>query len=209
MTLSVQFVTMLTMISMGTLFGAALDTYNRFLQRRKRKTWLVFINDIMFWLLQGLFIFYILFQVNQGDLRFYIFIALFCGFALYQSMLKGIYLKWLEKFISFVIKVFHFLVKLLTVLIYRPIYLLITTLWAIAIAIGNGAIVIGKWLLKCLWVIIIICTRPFKWILLLIWRFVPKHIKKTVEKLYNRLEGKTVILKNYFISWIRKWKKTK
>ena len=107
MTLSTQFITMLSMIGMGAFFGAALDTYNRFLQRRKRKSWLVFINDILFWLFQGLFIFFILFHVNQGELRFYIFLALLCGFAAYQSILKQLYLKCLEKLISIVIAVFR------------------------------------------------------------------------------------------------------
>ena len=81
MTLSTQFMTMLAMIGMGIFFGAGLDTYNRFLKRSKRKSWLVFINDILFWILQGLFIFFVLFRVNQGELRIYIFIALLCGFA--------------------------------------------------------------------------------------------------------------------------------
>ena len=101
MTLSTQFMTMLAMIGMGIFFGAALDTYNRFLKRRKRKSWLVFINDVLFWILQSLFIFFVLFRVNQGELRFYIFIALLCGFAGYQSVFKGIYLKWLEMLIFY------------------------------------------------------------------------------------------------------------
>ena len=128
MTLSTQFMTMLAMIGMGVFFGAGLDTYNRFLKRSKRKSWLVFINDVLFWILQGLFIFFVLFRVNQGELRFYIFIALLCGFAAYQSLFKGIYLRWLEMLISFVISVFRFFVKIVYLLVYKPIYLVITTL---------------------------------------------------------------------------------
>ncbi|MFD6438251.1 spore cortex biosynthesis protein YabQ, partial [Peribacillus sp. NPDC060186] len=37
MTLTIQFYTLLAMIGMGSCFGAALDTYNRFLKRSKRK----------------------------------------------------------------------------------------------------------------------------------------------------------------------------
>ncbi|WP_371931952.1 spore cortex biosynthesis protein YabQ [Mesobacillus subterraneus] len=97
MTLSTQFLTMLAMIWMGTLFGASLDTHNRFLKRSKRKSWIVFINDILFWVFQGLSIFYVLFSVNMGELRFYIFLALLCGFAAYQSLFKNMYLKVLER----------------------------------------------------------------------------------------------------------------
>ncbi|MFL6554633.1 MAG: spore cortex biosynthesis protein YabQ, partial [Bacillus sp. (in: firmicutes)] len=37
MTLSTQFITLLSMIGMGSLFGAMFDTYQRFLKRPKRK----------------------------------------------------------------------------------------------------------------------------------------------------------------------------
>lgn len=72
MTLTTQFLTMISMAAMGSYLGAAIDTYNRFLFRSKRKSWLVFLNDIFFWILQGLIFFYVLFVINQGELRFYI-----------------------------------------------------------------------------------------------------------------------------------------
>src|SRR5262245_25191931 len=96
MTLSTQFLSMLSMIGMGSLFGMMFDTYQRFLNRPKRNHWIVFFNDLLFWIIQALLIFYILFLVNNGELRFYIFIAILCGFAAYQSLLKGTYLKLLE-----------------------------------------------------------------------------------------------------------------
>jgi len=96
MSLSVQFYTMLAMIAMGSFFGGTLDTYNRFLQRRKRKRWVVFVHDVLFWLCQSLLLFYVLFLVNAGEVRFYIFIALLCGFAAYQALFKNGYLKLLE-----------------------------------------------------------------------------------------------------------------
>src|SRR6478735_5710776 len=128
MTLNTQFMTMLAMIGMGIFFGAGLDTYNRFLKRSKRKSWLVFINDVLFWIFQGLFIFFVLFRVNQGELRIYIFIALLCGFAAYQSLFKVIYSRWLEMLISFVISLLRFFVKIVYLLVYKPIYFVITTL---------------------------------------------------------------------------------
>ncbi|MEH7523396.1 spore cortex biosynthesis protein YabQ, partial [Bacillus sp. JJ1503] len=121
MTLSTQFITMLAMIGMGSVFGAALDTYNRFLKRSNRKSWIVFINDILFWVVQGLAIFYILFIVNRGELRFYIFIALLCGFAAYQSLFKGLYVRLLEISISVIVAIYRFLLKLFHYMIYKPV----------------------------------------------------------------------------------------
>ncbi|WP_071393060.1 spore cortex biosynthesis protein YabQ [Bacillus tuaregi] len=207
MTLTTQFMTMLAMIGMGTYFGAALDTYNRFLQRRKRKSWLIFINDILFWIFQGLFIFYVLFHVNQGELRFYIFLALLCGFAAYQSLCKKLYLKCLEWLISFVISVCHFIVKLFRIFIYNPILTLISMLITTIIMIGKGLLALLKTIWKCTVVLISILIKPIKWILLLFWKLFPKPLKNSVEKLYNELAGKFRTIKNTIIKVFAKWKK--
>jgi spore cortex biosynthesis protein YabQ len=209
MTLSTQFMTMLAMIGMGVFFGGTLDTYNRLIKREKRKSWLVFINDILFWVLQGLFIFFILFRVNQGELRFIIFIALICGFAAYQSLFKQIYLIGLEKFISLVITIFRFFKWLLYLLIYKPIQFLISTLLAIFIRIGKSLFVIIKWLIRCIGFIIKIIAKPILLFLLLFWELFPKTIKKSVEKLYNEVAGKFKIIKNTIIKCFSQWKKDK
>ena len=98
----------------GSLFGATLDTYNRFLNRNARKRWLVFLNDVLFWILQALFIFYILFSVNFGEVRFYIFIALLCGFAGYQALLKASVLRPVGKDHPCCISFIDFIVKMVT-----------------------------------------------------------------------------------------------
>src|SRR6516165_4054961 len=109
MTLSTQFLTMLSMVGMGSAFGAMFDTYQRFLNRPQRKYWIVFVNDVLFWILQAILIFYTLFLVNNGELRFYIFVALLCGFAAYQSLFKRIYLRFLEILIYSVITICRFI----------------------------------------------------------------------------------------------------
>lgn len=209
MTLTTQFVTMLAMIGMGSVFGAALDTYNRFLQRTKRKSWLVFINDILFWVVQGLAIFYILYLVNKGELRFYIFIALLCGFAAYQSLFKVMYLRVLEISIRMAISIYRFFVKAITLLIYKPIQGLIMALIAIAVTLGKGLYSLLKVIIRVLWFILKAAFLPVKWILLLLWKLLPKRIKKTVEKLYNKLAGYSHRIKNYVLKWTAKWKKPK
>lgn len=77
MSVTTQLETMLAMIGMGGWLGLSIDTYSRFLQRRKRARFIVFINDVLFWLLQGLIIFYVLLLVNEGELRVYIFFSYF------------------------------------------------------------------------------------------------------------------------------------
>ncbi|MEH7444684.1 spore cortex biosynthesis protein YabQ [Bacillus sp. JJ1122] len=210
MTLSTQFLTMLAMIGMGSLFGASLDTHNRFLKRSKRKSWIVFINDILFWLLQGLLIFYILFSVNMGELRFYIFLALLCGFAAYQSLFKKIYLKVLERAISITISVYVFFVKAIRLLILRPVQFLAATVLSLLILAGRGLYTLVKWLLAVLLWVLKLLWKPIQLLFLLFWKLLPKKIKKSVEKLYNKLAGFLILVKNYSImpiKWLKKFKK--
>lgn len=208
MTLTTQFMTMLAMISMGGMFGASLDTYQRFLKRTERKRWAVFINDILFWLLQGLAIFYILFLVNQGELRLYVFLALLCGFAAYQSLFKRIYLKILEMLISMFISIYSFLVKFLKIFVINPIYALISAVAAVIIMLGKATLGLFLFLYKAIILILKILIQPLKWIFMLIWRLLPKNIKKTVDKIYRKLAGFFIKGKNYFVKKINSWKKT-
>ncbi|MGA9225281.1 MAG: spore cortex biosynthesis protein YabQ [Mesobacillus sp.] len=210
MTLSTQFLTMLAMIGMGSLFGASLDTHNRFLKRSKRKSWIVFINDILFWLFQGLSIFYILFSVNMGELRFYIFLALLCGFAAYQSLFKKTYLKALERVIAITISVYVFFVKAFRLLIIRPLQFLAATVLSLLVLAGRGLYALVKWLLAVLLWVLKLLWKPIQLLFLLFWKLLPKKIKKSVEKLYNKLAGFLILVKNYSllpIKWLKKFKK--
>ncbi len=209
MTLTTQFLTMLSMIGMGSLFGASLDTYNRFLQRRRRKNWIVFLNDILFWVLQGLSIFYVLFMVNEGELRFYIFLALLCGFAAYQSLMKRTYLTILDWLISVAISTYKISVNLFKTLVYRPLRFLLISIFSLVVLLGKGILSLLKTILNILLWILKVTWKPFQLLLLIFWRLLPKRIKKTVEKLYNKMAGFTRKFKNYTVIIIKKLKTLK
>lgn len=209
MTLSTQFMTMLSMVGMGITFGITLETYNRFLNRTKRKSWFVFINDVLFWILQGLVIFYILFLVNRGELRFYIFIALLCGFAAYQSIFKGIYIRLLEIIIYTVISIYRFLLKMFYYVIFKPIHSLIFLLIYLLKIVGKGLFSLFKILLKTVLWIVKLVLLPVKWIAIIIWKILPNNLKKTVEKLYNRIAGILSHIKKYIYQLAKRWKRDK
>jgi spore cortex biosynthesis protein YabQ len=207
MTLSTQFFTLLSMIGMGSLFGAMFDTYQRFLNRPKRKQWIVFLNDLLFWIIQAVIIFYTLFLVNNGELRFYIFLALICGFAAYQSLFKGSYLRLLEFTIKTVIAISRLIRKTFQLLIFKPILGLIQLVIIIIIAIGRGLLTLVKFISKVLLLIVKIILFPIQKILLVFWKLLPKSIKKSVEKLYNKTAGIFQRIRNYITKLINRWKK--
>jgi spore cortex biosynthesis protein YabQ len=201
---------MLSMIGMGMLFGVMFDTYQRFLNRPKRNQWIVFFNDLLFWIIQALLIFYILFLVNNGELRFYIFIALLCGFAAYQSLFKGIYLRLLEILISTVIAVYRFLKNTFLMLVYKPVIGLIQLVILIILFLGRGLFTLVKFVFKVLLFIIkTILFTPLMKIILILWKLLPKSLKKNVEKLYNRTAGNFKVIKNFIVKLMDKFKKKK
>jgi spore cortex biosynthesis protein YabQ len=207
MSLTTQFYTMLAMIGMGSWLGAALDTYGRFLKRPKRAHWVVFINDVFFWILQGLIIFYTLLLVNEGELRFYVFIALLCGFAGYQSLLKKYYLKVLEIFIQFIISTYRFFIRAGELLILRPIKLLINLVITILMGILNLLLAIGKILLTIIKFFFMIIFTPVKWCGQLLWRLVPKKVKKYLVKIMKRYAGVLKKAENMKHILYKLWKK--
>lgn len=206
MTLSTQFLTMISMIGMGALFGVMFDTYQRFLHRTKRKQWLVFFNDVLFWVIQALIIFYVLFQVNKGDVRLYIFLALLCGFAAYQGLFKHIYLRLLEIVISTFIWIINFMKSTFIFIIYKPVRGLVKLTIFIALIFGRGLFTLVKFIFKALLLCIRLILKPIRGILLIIWGLLPKGIKKGAKKFYNGAAGNFKGIQNYFTKWIKKRK---
>ena len=203
MSLATQFYTMLAMISMGSFFGATLDTYNRFLKRGSRKRLIVFINDVLFWLLQGLLIFYILFLVNFGEIRFYIFVALLCGFAAYQALMKTTYLKLLEISIDLIVAIANYISHLFMTIVYSPIKWLVILLITVVFWMGKALYALVQTILKVLLLMVKILFKPIIWIVQLLWRAIPTSIKKIIEKSYNLIAGNVKKATNKTISGLQ------
>lgn len=209
MTLTIQFYTLLAMIGMGSGFGAALDTYSRFLNRSERKRWIVFIHDFLFWIIQGLLIFYVLFLVNEGEFRLYLFLALLCGFSAYQALFKGFYQRLLEILIILVIKLARFITDSVHMLIFLPIKWVIVSVIAIIIGIGKFVLALLKWAGKILLFILNILWRPLKWILTYIWNLLPVFVTKNVGKFYNKGKGILLKIKNSIFRTLNGWRNKK
>ena len=207
MTLTTQFYTLIAMIGMGSYFGASLDTYQLFLKRPKRSRWLVFIHDLLFWTFQALFIFYILFRVNQGELRFYSFLALLCGFAAYQALFKKSYMFILKVIISFVLHTIRFIIKLGNVILIKPIIGIFTFLFFLVKIVLKGLLALVRFCVRVIIIVIKVTFAPIVWIIRQIYKLFPEVFTNKLEKLYNQIKGFFIKIKNYITNVIEKWKK--
>ena len=207
MTLTTQFYTLIAMIGMGSYFGASLDTYQRFLNRPHRKKWIVFIYDILFWMVQALQVFYVLLLVNQGELRFYSFLALVCGFAAYQALIKGIYLRLLNIFILLVKRTMKLLREISRILIYRPFLFIFKMIKVILNLFLKGIIAIGELIFRIVTIIMKIIFSPIVWIIRRIYNMLPQTFTNKLENMYNKSAGVFLRIKNTLSEWIKERKK--
>lgn len=204
MSLTTQFYTMLTMVGMGGWIGVALDTYGRFLKRPLRARWVVFINDFMFWVVQGLILFYLLLLVNEGELRIYIFLAVLCGYAAYQSLFKQIYLRILEQLIQTSISIYRLIIKVGQVMIVKPIVGLVQLLIVILLGTLNFLWRLIKWAFQFIYSLVKILLAPVRILLRLLWKLVPKTIRNFLTRNITKLAGLMKKIKN-IISKLKSW----
>ena len=164
MTLTVQFYTMIAMVAMGVWLGVAMDTYSRFFHPSKSKSLWLYANDVVFWLLQGLLIFYVLYVVNEGELRLYVFLALLCGYAAYRALLQPLYRRSRTNYYnnqgahSFCTDFFH------SYCVYQMRFI------SKSIKLMYGC---SEYRTTIFWFIIKLFWVPLKWIFFLIWKLYP------------------------------------
>lgn len=185
MTLSVQFLTMVSMIVGGLYLGMVLDTFRRFQRHWKRNVVLVYVMEVFFWLTQIFILYYILFRINAGELRFYVFAACLLGFSAYQVFVKNFYKRLLEKLINIVARIYQLLYRLVKMLIFTPIKYIAQLLVAFIIFLFNTILLVLGFVLKCVYL-------PLKWILIRIYRLLPKKLKVILHHLagfYSKIQN--------------------
>lgn len=187
--------TMLAMTVMGVWIGASIDTYRRFLSVRRPPIWLMFTNDVVFWLLQGLLMFYILLNVNEGEMRMYVFLAVLLGYAAYQSLFQTIFLRWLETTIRCIKTLYRLTVKTVEMFIILPIKWLLQIIFALCMIVVTALWRIVRFLSKLLFI-------PLTWIGRMIASWIPNHFKERVNRMFTAVHK----VSKKVVRWIRRKK---
>src|SRR5690625_7680140 len=115
MTLDTQFLTMIFMVLGGLYLGIAKDTFRRFSPYWKNKRFINYAMEICFWLTQTYLLFYVLFRINGGELRFYVFLACLLGYDMYKALASALYKKKMES----IIRVFTAIYRFFAIIIQR------------------------------------------------------------------------------------------
>lgn len=146
MTLSTQFLTLITMALSGFYLGIAQETFRRFTVYWKGRLFLTYFLEILFWMMQAGILFYILYRVNQGELRIYIVLASLFGFSAYQALAKQVYKRLLERLIRIFKAIYQGIEKLIKILLISPLRWIFFTFYRMIKAILIGVMKIIIWL---------------------------------------------------------------
>ncbi|WP_188207354.1 spore cortex biosynthesis protein YabQ [Alkalibacillus aidingensis] len=174
MTLSTQFVSMLTMVFAGGLSAACFDTYKQL--GRPSIYWKQYFIDLLFFVTQACIVYFLLYLANGGVLRFYLFIALILGISTYYALFQQQYLKFLDRMVVVLIRIYYLLKKLLENLVLRPLVWLSILLFSIIVAIG-------RFLLRTI-------VALGKVVVTIILFFIPRIVKKPLISWFETCHNK-------------------
>ena len=84
----------------GFLIGILFDIFRILRKSFKTKDIVTYIEDILFWIITGIFLLYSVFRFNNGEIRLYMFIAILIGVLLYMLILSSYIIKINVKIIT-------------------------------------------------------------------------------------------------------------
>lgn len=157
MSISVQLQTILAMSACGALMGMGFDTYHVFKGKGRFPPWLVFLLDVLFWVGSMALVFFLLVRVNEGVVRFPIFLGMFFGAWGYFLIGSKKYIQFLMTVIKFCQWLYRTVVNLIDMLIVRPVLFLYRLVWMLLAFLFSVLMTI----LGFFWRIVKFLTSPF------------------------------------------------
>ncbi|MBO8164884.1 MAG: spore cortex biosynthesis protein YabQ [Brevibacillus sp.] len=157
MSIAVQLQTIALMSACGALMGMGFDTYQLFRRRWRIPAWLIFVLDVSFWVTSVLLVFAVLQRVNDGVVRWPIFLGIIAGAWLYFVLGSKSYTQFLLSVIKFVKWLYLTIMKIIDILIVQPIlfvYKLLSILFGFLFTV---LLTLGSFL----WKLVLFAAQPF------------------------------------------------
>ncbi|SEO91930.1 spore cortex biosynthesis protein YabQ [Amphibacillus marinus] len=187
MSVNTQLLSFAGMVLVGVYLGCMFDTNERLIKPLKGYKVLASIFQFAFWLAQSFISFLFLVELNGGQVHLYFLIAVTIGFWFYLRVIQHGFQWLLEGFIVLVKRICFFIYQLVYYLIIKPIIYL----YRLILAICGFVFVVFSYVIK-------IILTPILWIMRLLWRCIPKNVRKYLVSLagiYSKIEN-TIIKRN-------------
>lgn len=118
MTISGQFLMISIMVGSGIYLGMAEEVYRRLSLIWLRVRFITYLFECMFWLIQAMVLFYVLYRINGGELRLYIVFALLLGFSMYVMFLQ----RFFRMILEFVWRMISYLLRMIRYILLTPLF---------------------------------------------------------------------------------------
>lgn len=116
----------------GILIGILFDIFRILRRSFKTSDVMTYFQDVLFWILTGFILLYSIFTFSNGEIRFYMFLAIFLGCLIYMLMFSRYFInvnvkiilitkKISGKIISILILPFKIILKVLRKIFFKPI----------------------------------------------------------------------------------------
>ena len=96
----------LTSVFVGGILAIIFDLFRLFRRKKNTKSYIVYIQDIIYWIIVTLVIIFSAFVTNDGELRGYMFIGYILGAIIYIVTFSQYILKAANRVLDFIEKIF-------------------------------------------------------------------------------------------------------
>lgn len=111
MNLHEQLFTLFGLLVCGLGLGVLFDLYRVLSGQFRIPRWLIAILDLCYWLASIVLVFALLFVMNDGQVRFYVFLAVAAGLWFYFVWMSAAVIKMISAFINAVKRLFFLILK--------------------------------------------------------------------------------------------------
>lgn len=101
----------------GMLIGILFDIFRSLRKSFSTKDFVTYIEDILFWVVTGIFILFVIFKFNNGEIRIYSILGLLIGFTSYMISISKLFIKLNVMIMDFLKKIIIYPLKIILKLI--------------------------------------------------------------------------------------------
>lgn len=111
-TIAMQLYSLVIFVICGIAIGIFFDIFRILRKSFKTPDIVTYIEDIIFWILSGMFFLFVLFKVSNGQIRSYVVIGLILGILLYMFTISKHFIKISVNIINILKKIIIYPIKL-------------------------------------------------------------------------------------------------
>lgn len=108
----------------GIVIGILFDIFRILRRTFKTPNWITYIEDILFWVITGIFLIYTIFIFNNGEIRNFIFLGLIAGGSIYLLFVSKYFIKINVTILTFIKKIIYRIAKIIFFPISKIIFLI-------------------------------------------------------------------------------------